>query len=96
MNLNNAMSGRPHQHLLVSVAQAMGLQRYALGSSSDLVSDEQGNVSLYFASVPPPGIPLSNWLPVPEGGFQATIRLYDPAPSILRNDWRVPAMERLD
>lgn len=78
------------------VAQAMGLQRYALGSSSDLVSDEQGNVSLYFASVPPPGIPLSNWLPVPEGVFQATIRLYDPAPSILRNDWRVPAMERLD
>ena len=71
-------------------AEAMGLQRYALGSNSGLVADAQGNLTLYFAHEPPMGVPLENWLPVPEGRFQATIRLYAPNETILTNEWRVP------
>ena len=71
-------------------ASRMGMTRYALGSNNRLLKDEQGNVTLYFSAEPPSGVPLANWLPVPEGRFQATMRLYAPEESILKNEWRVP------
>ncbi|WP_290582013.1 DUF1254 domain-containing protein [Ketobacter sp.] len=75
-----------------AVAHQLGIQRHALGSNSDLVADEQGNITLYFANMPPVGVPLNNWLPVPEGRFQATIRLYAPDAAILDHQWRTPPL----
>lgn len=72
------------------VADRMEMTRYALGSNNGLVEDERGNVTLYFSAEPPGGVPLENWLPVPEGRFQATVRYYAPEESILSNRWRTP------
>jgi hypothetical protein len=36
-----------------------------------------------------------NWLPAPAGGFRLSMRLYWPKPSVLRNVWRPPPLERV-
>ena len=74
------------------IAEGMGIQRYAVGTNSGLVPDDEGNIRLHISHLPPETGPLENWLPTPEGSFQLTIRLYDPAESILKNQWKVPAI----
>jgi len=36
----------------------------------------------------------SNWLPIPEGPFWATLRLYWPKPEALDGRWKQPPLER--
>lgn len=74
--------------------QLLGMPRHALGSNSGLVPDANGNITLYFAHVPPAGIPLENWLPTPDGSFELTIRLYQPDDRILSNEWKTPKVVR--
>ncbi|MBF6133211.1 DUF1254 domain-containing protein [Nocardia otitidiscaviarum] len=43
---------------------------------------------------PGSAVPPSNWLPIPDAGpFSLTMRLYAPQPSVLRGEWRPPALE---
>ncbi|MDF1642265.1 DUF1254 domain-containing protein [Thalassolituus oleivorans] len=77
-------------------ARMLGITRFALGSNDELIQDDEGNITLYLASIPPLGAPLSNWLPTPKGNFQVTIRLYDPESAILENEWQVPSLIKED
>lgn len=71
---------------------SFGINRHALGSNSTLARDDDGNITIYISSMPPEGVPLSNWLPVDEASFQLTLRLYDPGEDILTNEWKAPAV----
>ncbi|MCG8317207.1 MAG: DUF1254 domain-containing protein [Pseudomonadales bacterium] len=76
-------------------AEALGIKRYAVGSNTGLIPDENGDISVYFSHQPPVGVPLQNWLPVPKDSFQVTVRLYDPEKAVLSNRWKVPPLEKV-
>ncbi len=75
-------------------AEQLGFTRSALGSNSGLVANNDGSLTIYLSTTPQEGLPVANWLPIPDGKFQVTIRLYDPDPLILNNKWKVPEIER--
>ena len=78
-----------------AAAEAAGITRYALGTNSGLVTAEDGSVTLYLSHHKPEGVPLNNWLPVPEGRFALTLRLYAPQEAILEGDWKTPPVKRV-
>jgi DNA sulfur modification protein DndE len=75
-------------------AATLGIERYALSTNTPLERDENGDITLYISSQPPQGVPLSNWLPVPNEDFQLTLRFYDPGEEILSGTWKVPDVVR--
>jgi DNA sulfur modification protein DndE len=75
------------------MAAGLGIERYAVGTNTGLVEDD-GKVTVTLSHLPPQGIPLSNWLPVPAGDFQLTLRFYDPRDEILKNEWEIPELIR--
>lgn len=77
-----------------SSAEQLDVSSYAVGSNTGLVASEDGSITIYLAAEPPADVPLANWLPTPEGGFEVTIRLYDPGEAILRSEWKTPPIIR--
>ncbi|MAR01842.1 MAG: hypothetical protein CMI00_15060 [Oceanospirillaceae bacterium] len=75
-------------------SEALGFTRYAVGSNTGLQYEDDGSLIIYMSANPPEGVSLSNWLPVPEGNFEATLRMYDPASEILSGDWQPPKIVR--
>ncbi|MAC38753.1 MAG: hypothetical protein CMH93_04375 [Oceanicaulis sp.] len=73
---------------------ANALDRYALGSNSDLQADANGDVVITFARERPDDVPVENWLPVPDGPFEVTLRMYWPNDAILDGRWSAPAISR--
>jgi hypothetical protein len=47
-----------------------------------------------FAAKKPNGAPSENWLPIPEGPFELTLRMYAPRPAILDESWKAPPIVR--
>ena len=68
--------------------------RYALGSNSELRADENGDIVIVFAPQKPSDVPAENWLPVPEGPFEVTLRMYWPNKDILDGKWTAPDIVR--
>ncbi|MBS3810179.1 MAG: DUF1214 domain-containing protein [Desulfobacterales bacterium] len=68
------------------------INRYKISSSSDLDYNEDGSLDIYLQhSKPEQG--TANWMPVPEGGFQVTLRLYQPEERFLNGTWKVPPIK---
>jgi hypothetical protein len=59
------------------------INRYALGSDSDLKRNEDGSVTLYVQHDEPGPAKRSNWLPAPAGPFYLILRNYAPAPEVV-------------
>ena len=70
------------------------INRYALGSNSNLRADENGDIVISFATKKPDDVPAENWLPVPAGPFEVTLRMYWPREDILEGGWSVPDIVR--
>lgn len=75
-------------------AQSMGFNRFAVGSNTGLQYEDDGSLVIHMAATPTEGMPLANWLPIPEGDFELTLRLYDPADEIIEGDWVAPKVVR--
>lgn len=70
--------------------------RYAVGSLRPLVFESDGSLELIIQADEPEER-KENWLPVKKGeGFALTARLYWPEESVLRGEWEMPGVERLD
>jgi len=69
--------------------------RRALGDRCDMRPEADGSCLVFVQSAPPGPARLLNWLPCPNGRFSLTLRLFWPAPSVLRGGWRMPPIERL-
>ncbi len=65
--------------------------RYSIGSRNSLYINEDGSIDLYFQHTNPGKDKENNWLPVPNGGFRLSLRLYWPSESALNQEWRAPA-----
>ena len=77
-------------------AKRLGIKRFAVGSNTGLTENEDGSVSIFIANRPPEGVALSNWLPVPEGRFEVTLRMYAPHKAIITGEWKAPNIRKLD
>ena len=72
------------------------IERHALGSRDELEVDVDGSLEILLAHERPADRALANWLPVPEGDFVVTLRLYLPREEVLLGRWRAPGARRLD
>lgn len=76
--------------------EVLGFERHSVGSNSNAEYNPDGSLTVYFSHLPPEGVPMANWLPVPDGEYQVTMRLYDPGESILNGTWQAPPIERVE
>lgn len=65
------------------------INRYNIGSLSNLTPNADGSVDIYLQNAPPSGHE-SNWLPAPSGDFKLWLRAYLPGPAILNGPYQVP------
>jgi len=57
------------------------------------VPDADGSVTIHLRNTAPPSsIPQANWLPVPDGPFNLTLRMYWPDTAAL-NTYEIPAVQ---
>jgi hypothetical protein len=74
------------------------IHRYAISSWMHLKTGADGSVDLIVQHQSPGKENEVNWLPVPEGHFNLTLRMYwpkDTPPSILDGTWTPPAVKRV-
>jgi hypothetical protein len=65
------------------------INRYNVGSLSNLTPNADGSVDIYIQNAPPSGNE-SNWLPAPSGNFMLWLRAYLPGLAILNGSYQVP------
>jgi hypothetical protein len=65
------------------------VNRYTVGTYSNLTPNADRSVDIYIQNTPPPGNE-SEWLPAPPGNFKLWLRAYLPGPAILNGSYRVP------
>ena len=71
------------------------INRFAIGNRDPLKVNADGSIDIFVQkSSPGPG-KESNWLPVPAGDFNLSLRLYWPGAEILGGKWLPPALERI-
>ncbi len=69
------------------------INRYSINNSMPLERGDDGSFEIHLSNQP-----LSddkNWLPIPEGEFYLLTRLYVPSKEILRMEWTVPGLEKV-
>lgn len=70
------------------------IDRYSLGSTSPgLKTADDGSLSIYLQTAPPPDEQKSNWLPAPFGRFNIVLRIYGPESEVLDGTWKIPPVE---
>ena len=72
---------------------ANDLGRHALNSFNALQPNADGSLTLHLSHQAPAQAPTANWLPVPAGPFEVTVRLYGPRPQVLDGSWKMPAIQ---
>jgi hypothetical protein len=65
-------------------------ERYALGDRDELVYNDDGSLDVFLSHGRPSAVPFANWLPVPEGPFNVTMRIYWPEDEIFSLGWTPP------
>jgi hypothetical protein len=70
-------------------------RKYVVASyTPGLQFNSNGSVSIYMTTEKPVGIPMANWLPVPEGPFNIMLRVYGPKGSVAAKTYVPPAIQR--
>ncbi|MES2127310.1 MAG: DUF1254 domain-containing protein [Pseudomonadota bacterium] len=72
------------------------LKRYALGDRDKMQHGADGSLTLYIRSTSPGAALESNWLPVPAGPFNLTLRAYYPRATMLQGVWHPPGVRKAD
>jgi hypothetical protein len=75
---------------------ANDLRRYAVGDLTGLVVNDDGSCDVYLAHSALSDEWGPNWLPVPDGRFVLTLRLYLPERSVFDRSWNPPAVVPID
>ncbi len=69
------------------------IDRYSVGSRSDLAPNVDGSIDIYIQRTAPAGHE-SNWLPAPSGKFKLMLRVYLPDHAILDGAYHAPPVKR--
>jgi len=70
------------------------IDRHSIGDRSNIQFNDDGSLDL-FIQHEKPAVAISNWLPAPQEPFNVLLRLYNPGPSFMKNQWRLPPLEKL-
>lgn len=68
-----------HKYLVASYTPALEYKR-------------DGSLTIYMATLAPPGVPRTNWLPVPDGPFNVLLRVYGPELGVLEGSYTPPGI----
>lgn len=68
------------------------LDRFSIGSRDSLIINEDGSLDLYLQYENPGSEFEANWLPVQNGIFNLTMRLYWPTQEVLNEQWVMPPL----
>jgi hypothetical protein len=69
------------------------LKRYRLNNQSKFKLNEDGSLTLVFATKRPSGVPKNNWLPTPAGeNYDLTFRFYGPGQAITAGEYFPPPL----
>jgi hypothetical protein len=74
---------------------ANALDRFAIGDRSGLTTNADGSLDLSIQHENPGAEKEANWLPVPGGPFNLTMRLYAPKKAALTGEWAPPPIIRV-
>jgi hypothetical protein len=71
-------------------------RKYAVASYTPNLqfNSKDGSLSVYMAQQLPAGVPVANWLPIPEGPFNIMLRFYGPEGSVEDNTYVPPDIFR--
>lgn len=73
------------------------LHRYAIGDRTPgLKKNPDGSLDLLIQHDSPGAAQQGNWLPAPDGPFRLVMRAYEPKLTLLKGEFRYPAIERID
>lgn len=74
------------------------INRYKIGSVTEgLDRNEDGTLTIYISHKRPTDpTHLANWLPAPDGYFMLQARLYEPDDSIVKGEFKLPEMNRIE
>lgn len=73
------------------------IDRYAIGDRDDLKYNEDGSLDIYIQRLAPRTHYVSNWLPTPkEGRFDLILRMYWPKDKVLRGQYKIPPIEKVE
>jgi hypothetical protein len=67
--------------------------KYAVASYTPPQFNTDGSVSIYMAQELPAGVPMANWLPIPNGAFNIMLRVYGPEGSVADNTYVPPGIQ---
>jgi hypothetical protein len=87
-----APSGRSRCTATTDISPRIRSSRYAIGDRDALKYNPDGSLDLYLQNTSPGAAQESNWLPVPAGAFNLSLRLYWPKEEILSGKWIAPAV----
>jgi hypothetical protein len=71
------------------------IKRYRLGSNNQLHWNTDGSLDILFQTREPDAR-AANWLPIPDGNFAITLRIYQPGEALLSGEWTPPVIEVLN
>jgi DNA sulfur modification protein DndE len=71
------------------------INRNAIGDRSNLKTNADGSIDIYFQNVSPGKDKESNWLPAPKGDFNVLLRVYWPKEEMLNGSWEAPAIKKI-
>ncbi|MCE3014716.1 MAG: DUF1214 domain-containing protein [Pirellula sp.] len=74
------------------------IKRYKIGSVTEgLIRNDDGTLTIYISHKKPTDpTQLANWLPAPNGYFMLQARLYEPEDSIVKGEFKLPDMDRVE
>lgn len=72
------------------------INKYEVASYTGAQLNADGSLSVYMATELPPGVPMENWLPIPNGPFNIMLRVYGviPGSPVADNTYVPPAIDR--
>lgn len=71
------------------------INRNAIGDRSNLKTNADGSVDIYFQHDSPGKDKETNWLPAPQGEFNVLLRVYWPKEDMLNGSWNPPAVMKV-
>lgn len=71
------------------------INRFALGDRDNYTLNKDGSLDIYIQHASPGTDKENNWLPIPSGPFNLTMRLYWPKKEVLNGTWKLPPIRKV-
>jgi len=71
------------------------INRNTIGDRSNLKTNADGSVDIYFQNQSPGKDKEANWLPAPKGEFNVLLRVYWPKEEMLNGSWKAPGIKKV-